>query len=84
MHVVSTDDVPSTICNFVAERSKAAVTERGVFYIGVSGGSAAKLLCQGLPAIQAVQWDKWHVYFCDERLVPFDDADSTYKIYKVK
>ena len=83
VHIVATEEVPATICNFVAERSKQAVAERGAFYIGVSGGSAAKLLCQGLPKIDGVQWDKWHVYFCDERLVAFDHADSTYKIYKV-
>ncbi len=83
VHIVATDEIPSTICNFVAETSKSAIAERGAFYIGVSGGSAAKLLCQGLPTIQDVQWEKWHVYFCDERLVPFDDAESTFRIYKV-
>ncbi|XP_072013434.1 6-phosphogluconolactonase-like [Amphiura filiformis] len=82
VHIVATDKIPSTICDFVADRSKSAIAERGAFYIGVSGGSAAKLLCQGLPAIQGVQWDKWHVYFCDERLVPFDNPESTYTIYK--
>ena len=40
----------------------------------------SKFLCGGLPSIKT-EWDKWTLFFCDERLVPFSDADSTYKIY---
>ena len=29
-----------------------------------------------------VDWSKVKFVFCDERLVPFDDADSTYGVYK--
>ena len=29
-----------------------------------------------------VDWSKAKFVFCDERLVPFDDADSTYGVYK--
>lgn len=27
-------------------------------------------------------WSKWRIFFCDERVVPFDDIESTYGIYK--
>ena len=47
----------------------------------VSGGSAAKFLCNGLPLLQT-DWSKWHVFFCDERHVPFSDNECTYKFYK--
>lgn len=40
----------------------------------------SKFLCNGLPSIQT-QWDKWLLFFCDERLVSFSDSDSTYKVY---
>ena len=83
VHVLQTAEVPSAVCEFVAEQSKAAVQERGVFYLGVSGGSVAKFMIEGLPNIEGVEWNKWHVFFCDERLVPFDDGDSTYRIYRV-
>ena len=29
-----------------------------------------------------MDWSKVKFVFCDERLVPFDDADSTYGVYK--
>jgi len=45
------------------------------------GGSLATYLAQGLPAIET-DWSKWRVYFCDERYVPLDHADSTYRVYK--
>lgn len=83
VHVLETTAVPKAVASFVAEKSKQAVQERGAFYIGVSGGSVAKFLGQELPAAEGISWGKWHVYFCDERLVPFDNDDSTYKLYKV-
>ncbi len=51
------------------------------FLISFTGGSAAKFLCNGLPTL-TTDWSKWRVFFCDERHVPFDDKECTYKIYK--
>lgn len=82
IHVNATESVPNVVARFVADQSKEAVNARGAFYIGVSGGSVAKFLGKELPLIKEIQWDKWHVFFCDERLVPFDNDDSTYKLYK--
>ena len=83
VHVLPAGEIPSAVCEFVAAQSKAAVRERGAFYLGVSGGSVAKVMIEGLPKIEGVEWNKWHVFFCDERLVPFENEDSTYKIYRV-
>lgn len=40
-----------------------------------------KFLTTGLPTIQT-DFSKWRVFFCDERVVPFNDADSTFGVYK--
>ncbi|PIK61803.1 putative 6-phosphogluconolactonase-like [Apostichopus japonicus] len=82
VHINATEAVPKVVAKFVADKSKEAVQARGEFYIGVSGGSVAKFLGKELPAMEGIQWAKWHVYFCDERLVGFDNDDSTYKLYK--
>nr|XP_054765256.1 6-phosphogluconolactonase-like [Lytechinus pictus] len=84
VHILPTKEIPAAVCSFVAETSRSAIAARGAFYLGVSGGSVAKFLGDGLPEIGDLQWDKWHIYFCDERLVTFDHADSTYRIYKEK
>ena len=49
------------------------------FKIAISGGSLIKILHQGLlPRQKYIEWDKWDIYFADERLVPFESPDSNY------
>lgn len=49
------------------------------FKIAISGGSLIKILNQGLLKRQKeVEWDKWDIYFADERLVPFESPESNY------
>ncbi|CAK9439195.1 uncharacterized protein LODBEIA_P34190 [Lodderomyces beijingensis] len=49
------------------------------FKIAISGGSLIKILNQGLLKRQEfIEWDKWEIYFADERLVPFASEDSNY------
>lgn len=49
------------------------------FKIAISGGSLIKILNQGLlPRQEEIEWDKWDVYFADERLVSFESQDSNY------
>lgn len=38
-------------------------------------------LVSGLPKISS-DFDKWTIFFCDERVVPEDDPESTYGFYK--
>lgn len=79
--VESEQEVAKQLCTLVEHLSNEAIEARGRFTIGLSGGSMAKFLCGGLPSIQT-SWDKWLLFFCDERLVPFSNDDSTYKIYQ--
>ncbi|RWS22530.1 6-phosphogluconolactonase-like protein [Leptotrombidium deliense] len=53
------------------------------FNVGLSGGSLVDVLCRVLPKIKT-EWKKWHFFFCDERMVPFDDQESTFGAYKKK
>lgn len=51
------------------------------FRIALLGGSLIKILHQGLlQRREEIEWDKWDVYFADERLVPFDSPDSNYGV----
>ena len=38
-------------------------------------------MVQILPEI-STDFSKWRIFFCDERLVPFSDEDSTFGFYK--
>ncbi|XP_014261791.1 6-phosphogluconolactonase [Cimex lectularius] len=79
----TSDEVVNALCKLVESYSNDSVRERGLFKIGLSGGSLVDYLSKGLPGI-STEWDKWVVFFCDERVVPFQDADSTYGAYKKK
>ncbi|KAH3687830.1 hypothetical protein WICPIJ_001205 [Wickerhamomyces pijperi] len=64
--------------------SKKDKTASKRFKIAISGGSLIGVLSQGLLKRDDVQWDKWDVYFADERLVPFSDKNSNYGLAKTE
>ncbi|KAG7258468.1 hypothetical protein CRUP_015485 [Coryphaenoides rupestris] len=70
------------LAGLVASRAAEAVASRGRFTLGLSGGSLVSMLAKELPALPHLDCSKWLVGFCDERLVPADDPESTYGLYK--
>lgn len=51
--------------------------------VGVSGGSMVGMLASVLLEVKT-DWQKWRFFFCDERLVPFDNSESTFGSYRVQ
>ena len=51
--------------------------------IGLSGGSLPKFLAAGMKTDtgKSIDWAKVTFIFCDERLVPFDNPESTLGLY---
>lgn len=49
--------------------------------LSFEGGSLVKFLAAGLPTTKA-DFSKWRIFFCDERVVPLDDADSNFGVFK--
>ncbi|KAK0748654.1 hypothetical protein B0T21DRAFT_357008 [Apiosordaria backusii] len=72
---------------YVISCQEAGLARHNVFKVAVSGGSLPKTLAQALlapstgPADQ-VKWDKWEIFFADERAVPLDHPDSNYFLLK--
>lgn len=69
------------LCRLIEQQAREAIEQHGTFHLGLSGGSLAKFLCQGLPGI-TTDWTKWILFFCDERMVPADCPDSTWGLYR--
>jgi 6-phosphogluconolactonase len=59
-----------------------SIAARGIATIALSGGSTPKPLYEQL-ATADLAWDKIHVFWGDERYVPFDHPDSNYLMAKI-
>lgn len=83
------DTLAPALRAYVLSCQEAGIQRHGVFKVGVSGGSLPKVLAQALLAPPSsdndtVKWDKWEIFFADERAVPLDHADSNYALLKAE
>lgn len=67
----------NSLANFISKAQNDAIGKRGSFTIALSGGSLPNNL-KPLTEIKEIQWDKWQVFFADERIVPLDHPESNY------
>ncbi|KAI9858604.1 MAG: suppressor of los1-1 [Trichoglossum hirsutum] len=77
----------TSLRSYILSAQKAGLDRHGAFKVAVSGGSLPNTLARALlPQCStngdAVQWDKWEIFFADERAVPLESTDSTYKLLK--
>lgn len=81
---VSAAELGPALAHLIASRAEKTLSDgAGSFSLGLSGGSLVSILSKELPAVPNLDCKRWLVGFCDERLVPFHDPESTYGLYKV-
>ncbi|XP_021106770.1 6-phosphogluconolactonase isoform X2 [Heterocephalus glaber] len=83
----SPQELGASLAQLVVQRAACCLEgPRARFALGLSGGSLVSMLARDLPAAAApagpASLARWTLGFCDERLVPFDHAESTYGLYK--
>ena len=78
-------DVAKSVGRYILYEQDNALSSSLTFDIAISGGSLGKVLKAALVEdpvlLKKVQWDKWQVFFSDERLVPLDHPDSNYGLF---
>ncbi|KAK2836230.1 hypothetical protein Q7C36_014099 [Tachysurus vachellii] len=80
---VSAAELGPALARLIVSRAEKAVSSGAPsFSLGLSGGSLVSILSKELPAVPDLDCSRWLVGFCDERLVPYDDPESTYGLYK--
>ncbi|XP_015586040.1 6-phosphogluconolactonase [Cephus cinctus] len=82
--IIIETDVPAVVKKLSAiieEKANEVLATQEIFKIGLSGGSLVGFLAEGLPGI-STDWSKWKFFFCDERVVPYDNNESTFGAYK--
>lgn len=81
MEVIVTVNVIERLWTLIETSANAAINERSVFRVGLSGGSLIKYLADGA-GNATTDWSKWQLFFCDERFVDETDDESTFGQYK--
>lgn len=82
------EDVAKHLRKYILDHQNTALHRHHVFRVAVSGGSLPKTLAKALLAPSngtkedTPQFDKWEVFFADERAVPLDHEDSNYRLVK--
>jgi 6-phosphogluconolactonase len=81
------DALTPALRSYIISCQNAGLTRHDVFKVGVSGGSLPKTLAKALLAESkseedVIKFDKWEIFFADERAVPLDHEDSNYALVK--
>jgi len=77
----SSDALVSSLASFILKAQHESIEKKNKFTIALSGGSLPKML-KGLIGAEGVEWEKWQIFFADERAVPLTDPDSNYLLCK--
>ena len=75
------DALSAALSAYVAHLAAMATAERGRFYVAFSGGSLMDIISPSLgsnPLRDTVNWSGWHVFWVDERWVPWSSPESIY------
>lgn len=83
------DALAMTLRTYIIQCQNAGIQRHDCFKVAVSGGSLPKTLAQALLAKptsgeDTVKFDKWEIFFADERAVPLDHEDSNYCVLKAE
>lgn len=78
------DDLAKELRSYILDAQNQALERHSRFRVAVSGGSLPKTLGKALlmSGGEAPQFDRWDVFFADERCVPLDHEDSNYRVVK--
>ena len=72
----------SEVLDYIIATAQASISDHGHFSVGFSGGSVSKILSLGLRDRKDIDWPNWHIFYCDERHVPFANDDSTHAYFQ--
>ncbi len=75
------DALSAALSAHVVHLAAMATAERGRFYVALSGGTLMDIISPSLgshPLRDTVNWSGWHVFWVDERWVPWRSPESNY------
>ena len=79
IHAVPTHDAFVTAaCELITAAAATGIAQRGFATIGLSGGSTPLPIFAALAADPDIDWQRWRIFWGDERTVGPDSPDSNY------
>ncbi len=86
LHLLPTpEETARAAAEYIATLEEERVRAGGRFTVALSGGSTPRRLYETLassPYAERLAWDRWVVFWGDERCVPSDHEDSNYLMAK--
>jgi len=78
-YLKNTKELANKAAELIVKSAEQAISARGLFKLVLAGGStpenAYRLLINS-----KTDWDKWHIYYGDERCLPAEDKDRNSKM----
>ncbi len=78
-HLKNTNELAIKAAELIAQSAKHAIAAKGVFKLVLAGGSTPENAYRLLINIET-DWNKWHIYYGDERCLPIEDKDRNSKM----
>lgn len=81
--VADADAVARRCLELFVDAAKLAIKTKNVFHLAISGGHTPEKFFKLLgkdPAVKTLPWNKIHLFWVDERYVPYDLPLSNYKL----
>ena len=79
--VIRPADFAAEAAQFILEHARAAIAERGLFRLALSGGNTPRTVHAQLARLGAdLAWNRVQITFGDERCVPPEHADSNFRM----
>ena len=66
----------------IAAAANVSISRRGFFRVALAGGSTPRAIYTALAAGANLNWERWQIFWSDERCVPPTSPDSNYRMAK--
>ncbi|KTW29899.1 6-phosphogluconolactonase [Pneumocystis carinii B80] len=74
------DDLRNALYQYIKKAYDESIIKHSKFNVAISGGSLPKILGENIENLKDIDWNKWEIFFADERVVPLYSQDSNYKL----
>ncbi len=72
-------DVAAAAADSIQEHARHAILQRGEYKLVLAGGTTPNA-CYEILASRDLEWDKWKLFYGDERCLSLEDADRNHQI----